>query len=96
MHSSSSNPQLSTPPPEAPLVSEGLADLLTAEQEDLLDKIDRLRSLGVSGYIDLPQLVVCGDQSSGKSSVLEYVFPESYGLRLIPFPLPFPLPQGSV
>ncbi|OHE94763.1 dynamin family protein [Colletotrichum orchidophilum] len=51
---------------------------------NLLDKIDKLRELGVSKQIALPQLVVVGDQSSGKSSVLEsltgYYFPRSVGL----------------
>ncbi|KAK2000118.1 dynamin family protein [Colletotrichum falcatum] len=50
----------------------------------LLDKIDKLRELGISKQIALPQLVVVGDQSSGKSSVLEsltgYYFPRSVGL----------------
>ena len=34
----------------------------------LLDKIDKLFACNVGEYIDLPQLVVIGDQSSGKVS----------------------------
>ncbi|KAK4150063.1 hypothetical protein C8A00DRAFT_46461 [Chaetomidium leptoderma] len=40
---------------------------------DLLDVIDRLRSQGLSRFVDLPQIIVCGDQSSGKSSALEAI-----------------------
>lgn len=51
---------------------------------DLLDIVDRLRSRGVSHYVDLPQIIVCGSQSSGKSSTLESLsgisFPTSEGL----------------
>jgi hypothetical protein len=47
--------------------------LQTPEHEELLNIIDTLRSQGISRYIDLPQLIVCGDQSSGKSSVLEAI-----------------------
>lgn len=50
-----------------------LRDLCTEEQLDLLNSIDTLRSQGISHYISLPQIIVCGDQSSGKSSVLEAI-----------------------
>ena len=46
---------------------------------DLLEKIDRLFACNVGEHVDLPQLVVVGDQSSGKSSVLE-------ALTKLPFP----------
>jgi GTPase SAR1 family protein len=32
-----------------------------------------LRSQGLSRFVDLPQIIVCGDQSSGKSSALEAI-----------------------
>ncbi|KAK7524157.1 dynamin family protein [Phyllosticta citriasiana] len=43
----------------------------SGSHSQLLDVIDRLRSLGISNDVPLPQIIVCGDQSSGKSSVLE-------------------------
>ncbi|OJI96704.1 hypothetical protein ASPVEDRAFT_78461 [Aspergillus versicolor CBS 583.65] len=46
---------------------------LQHEQSKLLDIIDELRTIGVGGLVELPQLIVCGNQSSGKSSVLEAI-----------------------
>jgi GTP1/Obg family GTP-binding protein len=46
---------------------------LQHEQSKLLDTIDELRTIGVAGLVELPQLIVCGNQSSGKSSVLEAI-----------------------
>ncbi|EMC97245.1 hypothetical protein BAUCODRAFT_444961 [Baudoinia panamericana UAMH 10762] len=39
----------------------------------LLNVVDDLRAQGLNEHVDLPQLIVCGDQSSGKSSVLAAV-----------------------
>ncbi|KAI2613376.1 P-loop containing nucleoside triphosphate hydrolase protein [Hypoxylon sp. NC1633] len=54
------------------------------DHRDLLDIVDSLRSHGVSHYVDLPQIIVCGSQSSGKSSTLESLsgiaFPTAEGL----------------
>ena len=47
--------------------------LRAKDDRELLDVIDSLRSQGISHYISLPQIVVVGDQSSGKSSVLEAI-----------------------
>src|SRR2546429_6639060 len=45
--------------------------LQSKDHSELLDVIDLLRSQGVSHYVPIPQIIVCGDQSAGKSSVLE-------------------------
>ncbi|KAF2835511.1 hypothetical protein M501DRAFT_437516 [Patellaria atrata CBS 101060] len=74
------------PPPGKHDVPKSLTppQLHPQEQSQLLDDIDKLKSLGISKYISLPQLVVCGDQSAGKSSVLEAIsltkFPTNEGL----------------
>lgn len=58
--------------------------IAVGDHRDLLDIIDSLRSQGVSHYVDLPEIIVCGDQSAGKSSVLEAIsgmpFPTKDGL----------------
>ncbi|CAK7273325.1 hypothetical protein SEPCBS119000_005596 [Sporothrix epigloea] len=48
-------------------------NIQSQEYRDLLDIIDRLRSQGLDRYVPLPEIIVCGDQSSGKSSVLEAI-----------------------
>ncbi|KAJ4334175.1 hypothetical protein N0V95_009231 [Ascochyta clinopodiicola] len=66
------------------LTTASLAKLQSTDERRLLDVVDKLRRTGLNGTIELPQLVVCGDQSSGKSSVLEAIteipFPRKAGL----------------
>lgn len=53
-------------------------ELQSDDQRDLLDIIDKLRSARFGRYVDLPEIIVCGDQSSGKSSVLNAVSEMSF------------------
>lgn len=46
-------------------------ELSSKDQLDLLDSVDHLRSQETDHYVSLPQIIVCGDQSSGKGSALE-------------------------
>ena len=50
-----------------------LVALQSKDHREILDIVDRLRSKGVGRYVDLPEIIVCGDQSAGKSSVLEAI-----------------------
>ncbi|GJJ68428.1 hypothetical protein EMPS_00774 [Entomortierella parvispora] len=43
------------------------------EYQNIIDKINKIRSYGLSKMITLPQIAILGDQSSGKSSVLEAI-----------------------
>lgn len=59
-----------------------LTNMEKLQNEDMrtvLDAVDELRAVGVNNIIALPQIVACGDQSTGKSSLLE-------ALTGIPFP----------
>ena len=61
--------------------TDALNGLCSKDQLDLLDSVDCLRSQGISHYISLPQIIVCGDQSSGKSSALEAISGVSFPIK---------------
>ena len=54
--------------------------LQSEDHEKLVNAIDKLRSRNINADISIPEIVVCGDQSSGKSSVLE-------AIAGVPFPM---------
>lgn len=58
-----------------------LNQLCSGDQLELLDAVDGLRSQGIDSYVSLPQIIVCGDQSSGKSSVLEAISGVSFPVK---------------
>ncbi|KAM0271166.1 hypothetical protein ACHAQH_009148 [Verticillium albo-atrum] len=62
------------------LDASAMDELNSPEAKALLDTIDRLRSINIGDIISLPQIIVVGDQSSGKSSVLE-------AISRVPFPV---------
>jgi polynucleotide 5'-kinase involved in rRNA processing len=51
----------------------------TKEERELLEMINEVKIQDRSNELDVPELVVCGSQSAGKSSFLE-------ALTTIPFP----------
>ncbi|KAI6565462.1 hypothetical protein MCOR09_006812, partial [Pyricularia oryzae] len=67
------------PPIDKLLHGSTLEEFQTTEQRILLDTISHVRKCGLDSILSLPQIVVCGDQSAGKSSVLE-------ALTEVPFP----------
>lgn len=74
-----------SPSPEMPAatgevkLTSSLEELQTDEQRRVLDTVAQVRKCGLDSLVSLPQLVVCGDQSAGKSSALE-------ALTGVPFP----------
>lgn len=65
--------------PQSLETTSSLEGLQSPEQRNVLNIVDQLRKYNLESVLSLPQLVVCGDQSAGKSSVLE-------ALTEIPFP----------
>jgi len=84
----STPPQTNTPPGPAPADHDAAYETPGAllgpgssndGDAQILAAMDRLRELGIAEHYDLPQIIVCGSQSAGKSSVLE-------SLVKVPFP----------
>jgi Dynamin family len=64
-----------------PMLQESIgAALKDPDTDKKLDFIQHLKKIGVDRYVDLPLLVVVGDQSSGKSTVLQ-------AITQLPFPV---------
>ncbi|KAG9241304.1 P-loop containing nucleoside triphosphate hydrolase protein [Calycina marina] len=63
-------------------ITSSIEGLQTEEQNHVLNIITQLRKCGLDSVLQLPQIVVCGDQSAEKSSVLEALteFPRSDNL----------------
>ncbi|KAI1873115.1 uncharacterized protein JN550_003368 [Neoarthrinium moseri] len=61
------------PEQEISLDAAAMDELSNPVARALLDTIDSLRELQIGEIVNLPQIIVVGDQSSGKSSVLEAI-----------------------
>jgi hypothetical protein len=65
----------------APLM---IASAIEKESHPFIDLLDQMRSLGIEKDMPIPQIAAMGDQSSGKSYVLEAIsnlpFPRGSGL----------------
>lgn len=71
-HDSPITPQSPVPKDEFKTTS-SLEGLQTEEQQRVLDTVAHLRKCGLESILPLPQLVVCGDQSAGKSEYPKFV-----------------------
>lgn len=62
-----------------------LSELQDPKERRIFELVDKLRDLDPRHKLELPYLVVCGSQSSGKSSVLEAIsglqFPRGEGMK---------------
>jgi len=65
-------------------VSAHLSSFQTKLYRKILDIIDKVRKFDINHVLQIPQIVVCGNTSAGKSSVLEAIshvkFPRGDGL----------------